>query len=86
MARYDEEFAPYLETIRHGGLEAVFLFVDLARTFYENGEEERVSNWVGIAVAAIPDADRPAAITQLLRALPRKDKRAHLHLVHPTLQ
>lgn len=84
--RHDDEFGPHLETIRHGGLEAVFLFVDMARNLYEKGNDQRLSNWVGLAVAAIPDADRSAALTHLLRAFARKSAKPHLRLVHPTLQ
>jgi hypothetical protein len=84
--RYEEEFAAHLETLRHGGLEAVFLYVDVARDFYERGDQERASSWIGTAIVAIPETDRPAALRHLLRKLSPTNPKAHLHLVHPTIQ
>lgn len=83
MPRYDHEFSHHLETLRCGGLEAVFLFVDVAKEFHEKGHDQRVSNWIGIAIANLPEADRPSALTLLLRELSRKKGKAQLHLVQP---
>lgn len=79
MPRYDTEFAHHLETLRQGGLEAIFLFLDVAREFDEKGHE-LLSNWIGVAIAALPETDRAAALTHLLR----KEAKPQLRLVQPT--
>lgn len=65
----EEDVIHDLEVLRHGGAEAVVLFMDMARRCFEAGGTASMSNWVAVAAPALPEADRNATLVLLLRAL-----------------
>lgn len=65
----EQQLMADLEILRHGGAEAVVLFMDVARRCFEQGGGASLHHWVAIAGPALPEADRNATITLLLRSL-----------------
>lgn len=64
-----EQITHDLKVLRHGGAEAVVLFMDLARRCFEQGGPSSMAHWVALALPALPEADRNVTMTLLLRAL-----------------
>jgi hypothetical protein len=65
----DQQLRHDLEVLRHGGQDAVLLFFETARKFFDKGGSEYLESWVTAAAPALPEADRHAVMTALMRAM-----------------
>lgn len=69
MKLSEQQLVHDLEVLRHGGAEAIGLFMEMARKCFEKGGTDYLSNWVNVATPALPEADRHSTMTLLLRVL-----------------
>lgn len=76
-----------LEVLRHGGDEAVELFLEMGRKFLHEGGIDYLESWIGVASPALPEATRHVVMSALLRAL-FSERTVHVELEQkrPTLQ
>jgi hypothetical protein len=58
-----------IETLRHGGSEAMELFLEISEQLYDEGGEEALENWVTLAAPALPEDDRSGLVASLLSEL-----------------
>jgi hypothetical protein len=65
----DKRLLEALEILRHGGEEALRLFLDMGRRCYEKGGQEFLNNWIGVSAPALPEADRNTVIMGLMQNL-----------------
>ena len=72
MTMSEDELLRTLALLRHGGEEAIVLFVKVARRMYDSGNTDDFDSWVAIASPALPEAERHAVIGILLRAFFRE--------------
>ena len=68
MKMSDDELIRNLELVRHGGADAIVLFIKISRAIYETGSTEEFDSWVTVATPALPEASRNAAMGLLLRS------------------
>jgi hypothetical protein len=57
-----------LEVLRHGGAEAIELFIEMAHKFYRTGGNTYLDCWVTAACPALPEKERHVAVAMLLRS------------------
>jgi hypothetical protein len=86
MTVSDNRLKRDLELLRHGGAEAVVLFLERAQEFYGSDGPDALSSWVTVASPALPEVDRHAAITVLFRLILTGDGTAEMQEEHHTLQ
>lgn len=55
-----------LEVLRHGGREAVSLFLEISKRFHEAGQVDALSDWITIAAPALPEKERGEIMTFLM--------------------
>jgi hypothetical protein len=60
-----EELERDLQILRHGGADAVALFMEMGTRFYEADGEEALASWVTLALPALPDVERAEIVTAL---------------------
>jgi hypothetical protein len=58
-----------LDTLRMGGSGAVTAFVENCLSIHETGGGDAVSQWVAVALPALPEAERAALVTLLVDSL-----------------
>jgi hypothetical protein len=69
MALTEEKLTRSIETLRHGGSEAIVLFMGIGERLYEEGGEEELLSWVTIAAPALPEHERIEIVTVLVSEL-----------------
>jgi hypothetical protein len=57
-----------LETLRHGGQEAIALFIKVSRRVHERGTDDALKDWITIAAPALPEAERGEVLLWLMSA------------------
>jgi hypothetical protein len=57
-----------LELIRHGGEEAIFIFMNMCRSVYDHGGEDSLLDWITLAVPSLPEKERAMVMTALMAA------------------
>jgi hypothetical protein len=57
-----------LELLRHGGGEAISLFMEMSERLYEAGAEPALQSWITIAAPALPEAERGEVLALVLNA------------------
>jgi hypothetical protein len=65
-----------LELLRHGGQEAVSLFMEMARRM-QQAADEALQDWVTLALPALPERERAEVVVLLMVSRPKR--RATLH-------
>jgi hypothetical protein len=68
MALREKDFQSGLETLRHGGHDAIAIFVKMSRALHESGTDEDLRNWITIAAPALPEAERGEVLLMLMNA------------------
>jgi len=68
MAIREKDFQSDLETIRHGGQDAIAIFVKMSRALHDSGTDEDLKNWITIAAPALPEAERGEVLLMLMNA------------------
>jgi hypothetical protein len=63
-----------LETLRHGGEQAISLFLEMCERLHEAGQEEALRNWITVAAPALPEAERSEVLTLLVSSHLRHDR------------
>ena len=63
-----------LETLRHGGEQAISLFLEMCGRLHDAGNEEALRNWVTVAAPALPEAERSELLTLLVSSCLRHDR------------
>ena len=63
-----------LETLRHGGEQAISLFLEMCGRLHEAGKEEALRNWITVAAPALPEAERSEVLTLLVSSYLRHDR------------
>jgi hypothetical protein len=61
-----ELIARHLEFLRHGGEEAIALFMELSRQIHRHGAEDGLQDWVTIAAPALPERERNEVLVMLM--------------------
>lgn len=65
----EEKLKRDIKTLRHGGIEAIALFMEISERLYEESGEEELQSWVTIAAHVLPEQERTEIITMLLNEL-----------------
>ena len=55
-----------LDVLRHGGQEAVTLFLEMSQRLHEAGKGDALHDWVTIAAPALPERERAEVMTLLM--------------------
>lgn len=76
-----------LEILRQGGVDAVRLFLEMGRKCFDKGKAEYLDNWVSVALATLPEADRTSIVAGFMRGFFGEtevyiETREELHTVH----
>jgi hypothetical protein len=56
----------HLETLSHGGKEAITLFMELSKHIHQHGAEDGLQDWVTIAAPALPEKERNEVLVMLM--------------------
>ena len=56
----------HLETLRHGGREAIKLFVELSKDIHRHGAADGLHDWITIAAPALPERERNEVLVMLM--------------------
>jgi hypothetical protein len=56
----------YLDTLSHGGKEAITLFMGMSQKLHENGAKGAMRDWVTVAAPALPERERNEVIVMLM--------------------
>jgi hypothetical protein len=65
-----------LDTLSHGGKEAIALFMEMSKRLHEQGANDALQDWVTIAAPALPEKERNEVLVILMCS--------HLFLNHQT--
>jgi len=68
MAIKEQHFQSDLEILRHGGQEAIALFLNTSKRLLETGSDDVLKNWITVAAPALPEAERAEVLTLLMSA------------------
>jgi hypothetical protein len=55
-----------LETLSHGGEEAITLFMEMSKQLHEAGAKDALQDWVTIAAPALPEKERNDVLVMLM--------------------
>jgi hypothetical protein len=55
-----------LDTLRHGGKEAITLFMEMCKRLHEGGAKDALQDWVTIAAPALPEKERNEVLVTLM--------------------
>jgi len=69
MGLTEEKLKRDIKTLRHGGTEAMALFIAIGERLYEESGEEGLQSWVTIAAHVLPEQERTEIVTVLLSEL-----------------
>jgi hypothetical protein len=62
----EELITMHLETLSHGGEQAIALFLELSKHIHEHGAEDGLQDWVTIAAPALPEKERNEVLVILM--------------------
>jgi hypothetical protein len=62
----EELITMHLETLSHGGEEAITLFLELSKQIHRHGAEDGLQDWVTIAAPALPEKERNEVLVMLM--------------------
>jgi hypothetical protein len=89
MGLTEEKLKKGIEMLRHGGSEAIALFMEISESLYDADGEEALQNWVTVAAPVLPEQERIEIVTVLLSELFRTHDGVQSELTvggsHPTL-
>lgn len=69
MGLTEEKLKRDIKTLRHGGIEAIALFIEISERLYEESGEQGLQSWVTIAAHVLPEQERTEIVTVLLSEL-----------------
>ncbi len=55
-----------LDLLRHGGQEAISLFMEMSRRLHETGSPDALRSWIVVASPALPEAERAEVMVLLM--------------------
>ena len=55
-----------LETLRHGGKQAITLFMEMSRRLHDEGAKDALQDWVTIASPALPEKEGNEVLVMLM--------------------
>ena len=55
-----------LDTLSHGGQEAIMLFMEMSKRLNEGGAKDAVQDWITIAAPALPERERNEVLVMLM--------------------
>jgi hypothetical protein len=55
-----------LDTLSHGGKEAIALFLEMSRRLDEEGAKDALQDWITIAAPALPEKERNEVLVMLM--------------------
>jgi hypothetical protein len=55
-----------LETLGHGGMEAITLFLEMSKRLHEEGAKDSLQDWVTIAAPSLPEKERNEILVMLM--------------------
>jgi hypothetical protein len=62
----EELITMHLETLSHGGKEAINLFLELSRQIHQHWAQDGLQDWVTIAAPALPEKERNEVLVLLM--------------------
>jgi predicted metal-dependent RNase len=62
----EELITMHLETLSHGGKEAITLFMELSKQIHRHSAEDGLQDWVTIAATALPEKERNEVLVMLM--------------------
>ena len=62
----EELIMTYLDTLSHGGEEAITLFMEMSKRLHEDGAKGAMRDWVTIAAPALPEKERNEVLVLLM--------------------
>ena len=62
----EELITMHLETLSHGGKEAITLFMELSKQIHQHSAEDGLQYWVTIAAPALPEKERNEVLVMLI--------------------
>jgi hypothetical protein len=62
----EELITMHLETLSHGGKEAITLFLELSKQIHRDGAQDGLQDWVTIAAPALPEKERNEVLVMLM--------------------
>lgn len=57
-----------LDTLRHGGKQAIALFLQTSRRLHEQGASDALHDWVTIAAPALPEKERNEVLVMMMHS------------------
>jgi hypothetical protein len=67
----EEHIAMDLETLSHGGGEAIALFLEMSKRLHEDDADFGLHDWVTVAAPALPEKERNEVLVLLLSCVLR---------------
>jgi hypothetical protein len=55
-----------IDMLRHGGSEAVELFLEMSKRLHQRGEKGALQDWVTVAAPALPEKERNEVLVMLM--------------------
>lgn len=55
-----------LDTLSHGGKEAIILFMEMCERLYDEGKKGALQDWITIAAPALPEKERNEVLLMLM--------------------
>jgi hypothetical protein len=66
MALTEDVIMAHLDALRHGGKEAITLFMEMSKRLHEGGAKDALQDWVTIAAPALPEKERNEVLVTLM--------------------
>ena len=63
-----------LDTLSHGGQEAIALFMEMSRRLNEEGAKDALQNWITIAAPALPEREQNEVLVMLMDSYLLRDR------------
>ena len=68
-----DEIRHNIEVLRHGGKDAIALFIEISAILFEGGNEDALRSWITIALPALPELEKADVLTSLMTYLLSSD-------------
>jgi hypothetical protein len=62
----EELIIRHLETLSHGGRQAIDLFVELSKHIHRHGAADGLHDWITLAAPALPEKERNEVLVMLM--------------------
>jgi hypothetical protein len=62
----EELITMHLETLSHGGKQAITLFIELSKQIHQHSAEDGLQDWVTIAAPVLPEKERNEVLVMLM--------------------